>query len=94
MATPYSRADDATESSEDHPTFRAIRASAHARGLPRLMPQDAFSYQARHVRHHGIAQGLQALWSAGNPRRASENRGLAYPLLTFRKLNSDTNPAD
>jgi hypothetical protein len=64
------------------------------RGLHRLLPQNAVPHKACHVRHHRIAQHSQALWSAGNPRIASENHGLAYPLLKFRKLDRDTNPAD
>jgi hypothetical protein len=55
------------------------------RGMHRLMPQNAFPNEARHVRHHRIAEYSQALWSRGNPRSASENRGFAYPLLKFLK---------
>jgi hypothetical protein len=73
---------------------RAIRASQRQRSLPRLASQNAFPHEPCHVRHHRIAEGEHSLWSRGNPRRLSENRGLAYPLLKFRKLDRDTNPAD
>lgn len=55
------------------------------RGRHGLSPQNAFPDQPCHSRHHRIAQHSQALWSMGNPRIASEHRGLAYPLLTFFK---------
>jgi hypothetical protein len=55
------------------------------RGLHRFPPQNALPHEPCHVRHHGIAERFQALWSRGKPRIASENRGLAYPLLKFLK---------
>jgi hypothetical protein len=70
------------------------RSVSTERGMHRLPPEYTFPHEPRHVRHHRIAEHPQALWSTGKPRIASENRGLAYPLFKFRKLDSDTNPAD
>jgi hypothetical protein len=58
---------DANESSEHTSTFRAIRWTVHKRSLHRLTSQNAFPHEARHVRHHRIAEHSQALWSTGNP---------------------------
>ena len=52
MPTPYSRAGDATEPSEDHPAISTIRAAARERGLHRLSPQHTFPTEPRHLRPH------------------------------------------